>query len=124
MQFKTLKNKQANQKMDKCQSLSHVRLFVTSWTITHQAPLAMEFSKQEYWSGLQFLSPKMDERPKQTFLQRRPTDGQEAPEKMLNITNYQRNANQNDNEVPPHTNKISTINKSWRECGEKGGNVK
>ena len=26
-------------------------------TVTHQAPLSMEFSRQEYWSGLPFLSP-------------------------------------------------------------------
>ena len=31
---------------------SHVRLFVTLWTIALQAPLFMGFSKQEYWSGL------------------------------------------------------------------------
>ena len=31
---------------------------------------------------------KMGRRPKQTFLQRRHTDGQEAHEKMLHITNY------------------------------------
>ena len=31
---------------------SRVRLFVTPWTVTHQAPQPMEFSKQEYWSGL------------------------------------------------------------------------
>ena len=29
-----------------------VRLFATLWTIAHQAPLSMGFSKQEYWSGL------------------------------------------------------------------------
>ena len=46
---------------------------------------------------------KMGRRPKQTFLQRRHTDGQQTHEKMLNITNYQRNANQNHNEVSPHT---------------------
>ena len=46
---------------------------------------------------------KMYIRPKQTFLQRRYTDGQQAHEKMLSITNYQRNASQNYNEVPPHT---------------------
>ena len=40
---------------------------------------------------------KMGGRFKQTFLQRRYTDGQEAHEKMLNITKYQRNANQNYN---------------------------
>ena len=34
-----------------CQSLSHVQLFATSWTIAHQDPLSMEFSRQEYWSG-------------------------------------------------------------------------
>ena len=28
---------------------------MTPWTITHQAPLSMEFSRQEYWSGLPFL---------------------------------------------------------------------
>ena len=31
--------------------LSHVQLFVTPWTTARQAPLAMEFSRQEYWSG-------------------------------------------------------------------------
>ena len=35
------------------QSLSHVRLFVTLWTVgAHQAPLSMGFSRQEYWGGL------------------------------------------------------------------------
>ena len=41
-------------------------------------------------------------RSKQTFLQRRHTDGQKAHEKMLNITNYQRNASQNYKEVSLH----------------------
>ena len=36
--------------------LSHVPLFATPWTIARQAPLFMEFSRQEYWSGLPFLS--------------------------------------------------------------------
>ena len=36
---------------------SHVRLFVTQWTVTHQASLFMEFSRQEYWSGLPFPGP-------------------------------------------------------------------
>ena len=31
---------------------SHVRLFETLWTEAHQAPLYMEFWRQEYWSGL------------------------------------------------------------------------
>ena len=34
--------------------LSCVRLFVIPWTVAHQAPLSMGFSRQEYWSGLPF----------------------------------------------------------------------
>ena len=36
-------------------------------------------------------NPKMGRRPKQAFLQRRHTDGQEAHENLIKITNYQRN---------------------------------
>ena len=39
-----------------CESLSRVRLFATPWTVACQDPLSMEFSRQEYWSGLPFLS--------------------------------------------------------------------
>ena len=41
----------------KVKSLSRVRLFATLWTVALQAPLSMEFSQQEYWSGLPFRSP-------------------------------------------------------------------
>ena len=41
----------------KVKSLSHVRLFPTPWTVAYQAPPSMGFSRQEYWSGLPFLSP-------------------------------------------------------------------
>ena len=34
--------------------LSCVRLFAAPWTVAHQAPLSMGFSRQEYWSGLPF----------------------------------------------------------------------
>ena len=37
---------------------SHVRLFLTLWTIACQAPLSMGFSRQEYWSGLPVPSPR------------------------------------------------------------------
>ena len=36
---------------------SYVQLFVTPWTVAHQAPLSMGFSRQGYWSGLPFPSP-------------------------------------------------------------------
>ena len=34
------------------QSLSCIQIFASPWTIAHQAPLSVEFSRQEYWSGL------------------------------------------------------------------------
>ena len=37
--------------------LRHVRLFAIPWTVAYQAPLSMEFSRQEYWSGLPFPFP-------------------------------------------------------------------
>ena len=39
------------------QSLSHIWLFVTPWTVACQAPLSMGFSRQEYWSELPFPFP-------------------------------------------------------------------
>ena len=64
----------------------------------------------------------MDRRLKQTFIQRR--HSQQACEKMLNVVNYQRNANQNHREVSPNTSKKGyhqriTNNKLWRGCGER-----
>ena len=38
-------------------SRSAVSDSVAPWTVAHQAPLSMEFPKQEYWSGLPFPSP-------------------------------------------------------------------
>ena len=67
----------------------------------------------------------MGKRPKQTFLQRKHTDGQQAHEKMLNITNNQRNENQNYNVVSHLTLIRMTIikkpanNKCQQECREK-----
>ena len=37
--------------------LSRVQLFATPWTVAYQAPQSMEFSRQEYWSGLPLPSP-------------------------------------------------------------------
>ena len=41
----------------KVKSISCVQLFSLLWAVTHQAPLSMGFSRQEYWSGLPFPSP-------------------------------------------------------------------
>ena len=37
--------------------IKSVQLFVTLWTVVCLAPLSMEFSREEYWSGLPFPSP-------------------------------------------------------------------
>ena len=37
--------------------VSCVQLSETPWNLAHQAPLSMEFSRQEYWSGLPFSPP-------------------------------------------------------------------
>ena len=42
----------------KVKSLSRVRLFETPWSVAHQTPPSMGCSRQEYWSGLPFPSPK------------------------------------------------------------------
>ena len=39
--------------------LSRVRLFETPWTVAHQAPLSMEFSRQEYLGGCHFLLQRL-----------------------------------------------------------------
>ena len=39
------------------QSLNNVWLFVAPWAVSRQAPLPMEFSRQEYWSGVPFPTP-------------------------------------------------------------------
>ena len=46
------------------QSLSHVQLFAIPWTVARQAPLSMEFSRQEYWNGLPFPSPWESSQPR------------------------------------------------------------
>ena len=49
-------------KKQKCVShFSCVQLFVTAWTLAPQTPLSMEFSRQEYWSGLLFPSPDLSD---------------------------------------------------------------
>ena len=42
----------------RCCSLRRAPLFLTSWTVVHQAPLSMGFSQKEYWSLLSFASSR------------------------------------------------------------------
>ena len=67
---------------------------------------------------------KMERRPTQTFLQRRHTNGQDAYEKMLNIINQKRNANQTTMKYYLTLVKIAFIkkygnSKCWRGSGEE-----
>ena len=41
-----------------CYLVSHVSFLATLWTVAHQDPLSMEFSRQEYQSGLPFPTPE------------------------------------------------------------------
>ena len=61
----------------------------------------------------------MSKRPEEVFLQRRYTDGQQAHEKILNITDYQRNANQNYYDTKSHLSEWpSLINSQITNAGE------
>ena len=51
-----LRGQEVSEMKMKVKSLSRVRLFVTQWTVAHKAPPSVEFSRQEYWSGLPFPS--------------------------------------------------------------------
>ena len=61
--FPRLRSSNSGLCVSKCQVswyvyvLSYVQLFATPWTIAHQAPLSMEFPRQEYWSGFPLPPP-------------------------------------------------------------------
>ena len=66
----------------------------------------------------------MGSKPEQTYLLRRHTNGQQMHEKVFNITNHQGNANQNHNEISPHTchngyhqkdKKLHVLERAWRK---------
>ena len=64
---------------------------MTPWTVAHQAPLPMEFPRQEYWSGLLFSSqrdlPDPGIEPRSPALTRRffTTETREKLKKLVNI---------------------------------------
>ena len=60
-------------------------------------------------------NPKMGRRPKQTFPQRTYTDCQQTHERMLNIINHYRNANQNYNEISSHTGQNGHHKKIYKQ---------
>ena len=61
------------------------------------------------------ITQRVGKRHKQTFLQRRHTDGEQTHERMLNIAHYYRNANQNHNEISPHTGQNGPHQKAYKQ---------
>jgi len=45
-------------------SLHHIQFFKTLWTVAHQAPVSMGFSRQEYWSGVAMTSSRGSSQPR------------------------------------------------------------
>ena len=66
-------------------SLSHVWLFATPWTVAHQAPWSMGFSRLEYWGGLPF-SETYSEKAKQSITELRYAKMLELPDKKFKVT--------------------------------------
>ena len=94
-------------KWSEVKSLSRVRLFATPWTVAHQAPLPMGFSRQEDWSGLPFPSPGIF-----------PTQGLNHGLPHCRLILYCLNQDghlQKDNKTKQNKN-----NKCWWGCREKG----
>ena len=91
-----------NEKM-KCWSVSRVWLFVTLCTVAQQA-LSMGFSRQEYWSGLPFLSPGYPSDP-----------GIESGSSAL-----QADSSSSEPPAKPFTRK-NTSKRKWRHGGKDGG---
>ena len=88
---------------------------VTTWTVVCQAPLSMEFSRKEYWSGLPFPNPRYfpdpgiePVSPASSVLAGR------IPLCHLGIPRYHCTPVKND------CHQKSTNNKCWRGYGEKG----
>ena len=57
----------------------------------------------------------MGRRTEQTFSERGNIDGQQADEKTLNIANHQRNADENNNEISPHTSQNGYYQKTYKK---------
>ena len=55
--YNACKPSEMNRRRKKVKLLGPVQLFGTPWTVACQVPLSVDFSRQEYWSGLAFPSP-------------------------------------------------------------------
>ena len=100
---------QSNLRTESISLLSGVQLFATPWTVACQSPFSMEFSRQEYWSGLlcpspeDLLDPGMEHRFPALQADSLPSENKECQfkvretqmtsgRKTLSHVNYQENA--------------------------------
>ena len=71
---------------DPRQLCCHVQLFATPWTTACQAPLSIEFSRQEHWNGLPLPTPGDLPNPgKESALQVDPLSSEPSPEELLKV---------------------------------------
>ena len=75
----------------KVKSLSRVWLLATPWTAAHQAPLSMGFSRQEYWRGLPWPSPKNTLEGINSRISEAEERISELEDKMVEITSEEQN---------------------------------
>ena len=72
-------------------SLSRVRLFATPWTVAHQVPPSMGFSRQEYWNGVPLPSPKNTLEGINSRISEAEEQISEQEDKMVEITSEEQN---------------------------------
>ena len=80
-----------------------------------QAAHAAQLQKNKQPKQNKGPNQKLGQRTKQRFLQRRHKDSKQTHEKMINITYYQINANQNHNEVPSHASQNGCYQKVYKQ---------
>ena len=85
----------------KVKSLSHVWLFSTPWSVAHQTPPSMGFSRQEYWSGLPFQEEGTNKPPPTRRVQERSKGDTTGPTTSQNPSLWH----------PSWLNKVSTTRK-------------